>query len=151
MNAPVTLDRLAAQWGQKIVDRAGAAVDRDKTAMERIESLVRSASSVFERHGVAAGFLFLLSRTSEQEGPMAARVAEELVELICQLDPSLQRPKTMKGQPLLSFLAGEVTDQLPRMLQTHRVLCQALVFARLAASAALLADEAPPPASGGPG
>ena len=151
MNAPVTLDRLAAQWGQRIVDRAGTAVGRDKTAMENIEGLVRSASSVFERHGLTAGFLFLLSRTSEQEGPVAVRITEELVELICQLDPSLHRPKAVQGQPLLSFLAGEVTAQLPRMLQVHRVLCQSLVFARLTASAAALADEAPPSASGGQG
>lgn len=148
MNAPMALDRLAAQWGQRIVDRAGTAAGRDKTAMESIGSLVRSASSVFERHGLTAGFLFLLSRTSEQEGPAAVRVAEALVLLICQLDPSLQRPKTLQGEPLLSFLEGEVTAQLPRMLQIHRVLCQSLVFARLTASAAALADEAPPSTSG---
>ncbi len=151
MNAPVTLDRLAAQWGQRIVDRAATAVGGDKTAMESIEGLVRSASSVFERHGLTAGFLFLLSRTSEQERPAAVCVAEELLELICELDPSLQRPKTVQGQPLLSFLQGEATAQLPRMLQVHRVLCQSLVFARLTASAAALADEAAPSASGGQG
>lgn len=151
MNAPVTLDRLAAQWGQRIVDRAGTVVGGDKAAMEIIEGLVRSASSVFERQGLTAGFLFLLSRTSEQERPAAVRVAEELVELICHLDPSLQRPKTVQGQSILSFLQGEVTDQLPRMLQVHRVLCQSLVFARLTASAAALADEAPSSASGGQG
>ncbi len=151
MNAPVTLDRLAAEWGQRIVDRAGEAIGRDKTAMERIESLIRSASSVFERHGLTAGFLFLLSRTSEHEGPAAVRVAEELVELICHLDPSLQRPETAQAQRLLSFFHGQVTAQLPRMLQIHRVLCQSLVFARLTASAAALADEAAPSASGGQG
>ncbi len=151
MNAPVTLDRLAAQWGQRIVDRAGTAVGRDKTAMESIEGLVRSAASVFEHHGLTAGFLFLLSRTSEQEGRAAVRVAEELVELICHLDPCLQRPKTVRAQPLLSFLQAEVTAQLPRMLQVHRVLCQSLVFARLTASAAAVADEAPSSASGGQG
>lgn len=150
MNAPMPLDRLAAEWGQRIVDRAGAAVDRDKTAMKSIEDLVRSASSVFERHGLTAGFLFLLSRTSEQEAAAAIRVAEELVELICYLDPSLQRPATVRGQQLLTFLR-EVTAQLPRMLQVHRVLCQSLVFARLTASVAALADDASPSASGGQG
>jgi hypothetical protein len=119
--------------------------------MESIEGLVRSAASVFEHHGLTAGFLFLLSRTSEQEGRAAVRVAEELVELICHLDPCLQRPKTVRAQPLLSFLQAEVTAQLPRMLQVHRVLCQSLVFARLTASAAAVADEAPSSASGGQG
>jgi len=144
MNTATALDRLAARWGQKLIDRAAETLHGEKEDIaDTIENLVRAAASVFEHHGMTAGFLFLLSRTKATESSIARIIADELVKLICELDSSLKRPEKTEPQPLLEFLDSQVTVQLPRLLQIHRVIGDTLTFARLTATAMRSSKEEP--------
>jgi hypothetical protein len=129
------LDRIAATRAQAIVDTA---VDRlqgpTKKRATAVDNLVTKALGVFQENGVYAGFLFLFSRTRDQDETIAKAVREQLLDLAAEDLPfDWGKPDDMSARTALRHVSGTICAELDPLLMTKEVFEQTLIYARYGA------------------
>lgn len=108
------LDMIAAQRAQSIINKTILRGDKEKgDKKEDVENVVTKALGVTQEQGVFACMLYLLSRSSKNEKPIADAVRDQLVALL--KDPVLQ--------PFELSYAGSVTDVQALLKHFAEIVC----------------------------
>jgi len=76
----VNLDKVSAEFSQKILELIGESVKKDKTVISNnIEKICTSTLGVIQEQGLYAGFLFLLSKSGDKEKQKEQLSIEEFI------------------------------------------------------------------------
>ena len=128
----MNFDHLAAVTAQNIVAGFSApnAPGRDK-----VETVIRKALGVVQENGPTAAILFLYTRSKEEE-PASKSLRTQLLGMTSRLFSITTGPAD-RAADALTFLANNVSDQLPRLLLVRQSWEQTLIYARFAAKAML--------------
>ncbi len=117
------IDRLAAQYAQKIISRT-----RDKKPSE-VDNTVTKALGVLQGNGVYACFLYLLAKEKDN----GRVVVEEMLKLLAELPFDWGHPVDLSPENVLRHISEKVTVDLERLLLAKEVLEQMLIYARYGA------------------
>ena len=128
----MNLDHLAAVTAQSIVAGFSAA---NSPGRDKVETVIRKALGVVQESGPTAAILFLYTRSKEEE-PASKSLRTQLLGMTTELFAISARPADRAGDAL-TFLATNVSDQLPRLLLVRQTWEQTLIYARFAAKAML--------------
>jgi hypothetical protein len=157
----VNLDKLSADFSQKILDLKEQKVEKDKfVTPESIEKICTSALGVLQEQGVYASTLFLLSKSGDKNeqkklsidefaacGIVANLIkmlnANELKEIGCafanDLDKNTTKVNTCKSE-LLKHISCVVAGDLKKLLLVKSLYEQTLIYARYGAKALSLSE-----------
>ena len=124
-NTQINLERLAAQYAQKIIKKTSG----DKPA--DVKNTVTKALGILQENGIYACFLYLLAK----EGERGRVIVGEMLDLIDRLGFGLDKPDSNDVEGVLSYVSEKVTADMERMLLIKEVLEQMLIYARYGADA----------------
>lgn len=124
-NTQINLDRLAAQYAQKIIKKTSG----DKPA--DVKNTVTKALGVLQENGIYACFLYLLAK----EGERGRVIVGEMLDLIDRLGFGWDKPDSNDVEGVLGYVSEKVTADMERMLLIKEVLEQMLIYARYGADA----------------
>ena len=124
-NTQINLERLAAQYAQKIIKKTSG----DKPA--DVKNTVTKALGILQENGIYACFLYLLAK----EGERGRVIVGEMLELIDRLGFGWDKPDSNDVEGVLSYVREKVTADMERMLLIKEVLEQMLIYARYGADA----------------
>lgn len=124
-NPQINLDRLAAQYAQKIIKKTSG----DKPA--DVKNTVTKALGILQENGIYACFLYLLAK----EGERGRVIVGEMLDLIDRLGFGWDKPDSNDVEGVLSYVSEKVTADMERMLLIKEVLEQMLIYARYGADA----------------
>jgi hypothetical protein len=128
------LDRIAAQRAQQIVERA-----LKKQGAKDIDNLVTKALGVLQENGVYACFLFLFSRSRQEDEAIAQVVRAQLLRLAGE-DlhfgwDDLATHASASSNTVLPKVSGTICRDLDPLLMTKELFEQTLIYARYGAKA----------------
>lgn len=133
--AQLNLDRLAAQYAQKIVQRAVDEKMEDdkkkKKLADNVDNTVTKALGILQENGVYACFLYLLAKEGENGNVMV----EEMLNLLDNLGFGWGKPADKSAERILQHITDKVTVDLERLLLAKETLEQTLIYARYGAKA----------------
>ncbi len=124
-NTQINLERLAAQYAQKIIKKTSG----DKPA--DVKNTVTKALGILQENGIYACFLYLLAK----EGERGRVIVGEMLDLIDRLGFGWDKPDSNDVEGVLSYVSEKVTADMERMLLIKEVLEQMLIYARYGADA----------------
>lgn len=134
-NSQPNLDRLAAEYAQKIINRI---VDEKKVDDKEKKKLTANADNtitkslgVLQENGVYACFLYLLAKEKEN----GSVVVEEMLSLLEGLGFGWGKPTNNSAEAVLKHITETVTVDLERLLLAKESLEQMLIYARYGAKA----------------
>jgi len=132
------LDLLAAQTAQGIISNT------EKQKASDVENLITKALGVLQENGVYAALLYLYSRSSKNEQPIAQQTRLHLLHLTSELalKPPTDRQvedkiviEDAKASIALQFLTDRICNDLDRLLLVKQLWEQTLIYARYGAKA----------------
>lgn len=123
------LDLLAAEAAQAIINQTG-----DSKAAD-VENLVTKALGVLQENGVYAALLYLYSRSSKNEQPIAQQTRNKLLGVLREagLPSPGQQEKGVKD--VLKFVTDQICGDLNRLLLVKQLWEQTLIYTRYGAKA----------------
>jgi hypothetical protein len=123
------LDRIAAQTAQSII----TGTKNKKCDADNVENLVTKALGVLQENGVYASMLYLYSRSSAVERPIAEECRSNLLFILSDLN--LKLPERPNASIALKFLTDKVCNDLDRLLLVKQLWEQTLIYTRYGAKA----------------
>jgi len=143
------LDWHAAQAGQQIIKTTKTRRNNGKEEEIKandVENLATKALGVLQENGVYAAFLYLYSR-SENEQHIAKPIRVQLLELtrLLKLSPptgTKEKPEDVKAEQVLKFLTDAICNDLDRLLLVKQLWEQTLIYARYGAKARGVEEDA---------
>lgn len=157
----VNLDKLSADFSQKILILKGQKVEKDKIVTpESIEKMCTSTLGVLQEQGVYASILFLLSKSGDKKEQKELSMDEfvacgivanlinmlngnELKEIGCAFandwDDNTAKVNSCKSE-LLKHISGIVAVDLKKLLLVKSLYEQTLIYARYGAKALSLSE-----------
>ena len=149
-NEKPSLDRLAAEHAQKVINRTRKRIKDDPLSTQQsaadVDNLVTKALGVLQENGVYACMLYLLSRTQDKEKKIAAVVSDEMLNLLAGLGfegwekPAISDPKR-RAEVILKHISDQVTKDLEPLLLAKETLEQMMIYARYGAKARKADEE----------
>ena len=140
-NGARNLDQMAALAAQDMVRNTPSGCDPSQ-----LDNVATKSLGVLQENGVYAGFLYLYSRTQENERNIAKETRNRMLELI--VDSSLLdnevRPENwregaaaqnIKAKDALLFVAGQISSDLDTLLMVKELLELTLTYLRYGAKA----------------
>lgn len=137
----LNLDKLAAQWAQKMVKDANNDIDKvNKKRVETLERLATKSLGVLQEQGVYAMMLFLFSRSSSDEQNVAPVIRAQLYKALKAL-PAFQNDKNLpqddaKAEATLQFYTDNERFDLDTLLLVRDLYELTLIYARYGSKAA---------------
>jgi hypothetical protein len=123
------LDVLAAKAAQDIITQT------DRQAATDVENLVTKALGVLQENGVYAALLYLYSRSSKNEQPIAQQTRDKLLSVLREAGLSLPGQQTKSVKDVLQLFIDQICDNLDRLLLVKQLWEQTLIYARYGAKA----------------
>lgn len=137
----LNLDKLAAQWAQKMVKDANNDIDKvNKKRVETLERLATKSLGVLQEQGVYAMMLFLFSRSSSDEQNVAPVIRAQLYKALKAL-PAFQNDKNLpqddaKAEATLQFYTDNERFDLDTLLLVRDLYELTLIYVRYGSKAA---------------
>ncbi len=123
------LDRLAAKAAQAIVNQT-----KDSQAVD-VENLVTKALGVLQENGVYAALLYLYSRSSKNEQPIAQQARDKLLGVLREAGLPSPGKQEKSVQDVLQLVTDQICNDLDRLLLVKQLWEQTLIYARYGAKA----------------
>lgn len=157
----VNLDKLSADYSQKILSLKGQNVEKDKiVSPDVIQKMCTSALGVLQEQGVYASILFLLSKSGDKKeqkelsmdqfvacGILANLInmlnTDELNDIGCAFANDWDKnPAEVNGckSDLLKHISGVIAVHLKKLLLVKSLYEQTLIYARYGAHALSLPE-----------
>ena len=134
MSTVVNLDRIAAQYGQKIVNQKDVKV-------KDLENQVTKSLGVLQEQGIYALMLFLFAQNTAE----TRAIYEQLIELLGRIDleniPEKNNENQYNLQSVLKFYSDNILEDINRLFLVRDIYEQTLIYARYGAKASGKAEK----------
>lgn len=150
----INLDKVSAEFSQKILELRGETVKNKKVTPDNIEKICTSTLGVIQEQGLYAGLLFLLSKSGGEEKNKEEFSVEQFVscgivfylvnmlnsdglqEIGCQYnDENLSLLKVNRYKLELLEHVNDITEDLKKLLLIKSLFEQTLIYTRYGAKA----------------